>query len=196
MPNRLLAALVLALTAALGATGCADDVSPALTVGDTKIGNDALMDEVEQWASSPTLLAALQLPSMEGARPGSYPQALVGMVAANRVTWEVHKEQFDELGLELTDEDRDMVRSDLFGDPTATQAVFQELSESYGNSLVEDLAKQFEVSEAMGADYQMWVIDALGADDISVNPRYGTWNGSTAQITPPSGPVQPFATFP
>ncbi len=187
MLRRLAAPLTVAL-ALLAMAACADAVSPAARVGDLTISNEELLDEVDSWAASPTLLSALGLASVEGDGPGSYSQGFVGFVLANRISFEAHRAQFDALGLEMSAGDLRDVREGLLQDPETTQAAMEELGD-YADQLVEDVARQFLVEQEMGADYDAWRAEALGAD-IEVNPRYGTWD-PTAGLVPPEGPIQP-----
>jgi hypothetical protein len=182
---RLLVALVL-----LGglSAGCADDVSPAATIGDRTITTRQLLDEVAEWAESPTLAEQLGISAVHGAGEGSYDMTFVGFLLTNRISFEVHNAQFDALDLELTDEEKEQVRAGLFPDPAASAAVFEELSPDYGEKLVADVARQFAVSEAMGEEYEAWRLDALGGGDIEINPKYGSWDPVAGQLAPPEGP--------
>lgn len=188
MPRRLLA-LAFAALAVVAAAGCADDVSPAARVGDVTVGNDALLEEVDQWAGSPTLLSALQIPTTEGDAPGSYSADFVDFVLTNRVGFEIHNAKFDDLGLKLSKQDISDVRTGLFNDPAATEAVFKELSGRFGEQLVADVARQFAVQQTLGDGYDAWLKKAYAEVDIEINPRYGSWDGATGRVQAPSGPA-------
>lgn len=188
MSRRLFPLAALALVVSLSA-GCADDVAPAVRVGDAiEISNDDLLAEVEEWAGSPTLLQQLQVATTQGDGEGSYSTSFVDFLLTNRITFELHNAQFTELGLELTDQELADVRSGLFPDPAVSQMVFEELSGSYGAQLVADVARQFAVAQAMADAYQTWRVEALARTDIEVNPRYGSWDPQGASVVPPSGP--------
>ena len=189
MPRRLLP-LVLVALAVLGA-GCADTVSPAVRVDGEAIGNSALLDEVAQWAGNPTLLQAVQFPAelVEGAGPGSYSTELVGFVLGSRIGFELHRAEFEERGLEVSEEQRAVVRQQLFGDPAVTEQVFAEFSDGYGEALVDDVARQIGLEEALGDEYPIWAADAFESADIEVNPRYGTWSAEEQRVVPPDGPL-------
>jgi opacity protein-like surface antigen len=194
VPRRLLALAVTAL-ALVSSAGCADDVSPAARIGDTKIGNGAFLDEVAEWAGSDTLVAALQIPSTEGGGPGSYSISFADFVLSNRINFELHNAKFEELGLELSAQELNDVRDALLGDPAATEAVLAELSKSYGDHLVADVARQAAVGQSLGDGYEAWLAEAFAKADIEVSPRYGTWDRASNQIVPPEGPVQPAGVF-
>jgi hypothetical protein len=190
VPRRLLLPLAaLALAGALGAAGCADDVSPAATVGDVTVSDEDLMAEVEAWAGSPTLVQILQVadPASTGS---SYSSAFVGDVLEYRIGFEMNNAEFERLGLELTDTDRDDVRANLFQDAAATAAVLSELG-AYGDQLVEDVAKSFKLQTELGDDYAAWAAEAYPAADIEVSPRYGTFDLATGLVEPPDGPATP-----
>jgi hypothetical protein len=181
----LLAAVV--LVGALIA-GCSDDVAPAVRIDDRTISTRQLLDEVAEWAGSPTLAEQLGITEVRGAGEGSYDTTFVAFLLTNRISFEVHNAQFRDLDLTLTEEDEEQVRAGLFPDPAASAAVFDELSPGYGDELVADVARQFAVSQAMGEEYEAWRTDALSGRDIEVNPKYGSWDATTAQLVPPEGP--------
>ena len=159
MPRRLLPLAALVLAVALGA-GCAEDVSPAAQVGDTiTISNTDLMDEVETWADSPGMVSGLEMGDPAGPGPGSFATSFVNGVLGFRIGFELHNEQFDALGLELTPEEVDQVRSGIFG--TESEQVLEELGEEYADQLVMDVARQFAVQQAMGEEYQPWLVDTV-----------------------------------
>jgi hypothetical protein len=185
--RRRLLLVALVLVGGLSA-GCADDVAPAVSIGDRTITTRQLLDEVAEWAESPTLAEQLGITDVNGSGEGSYGMAFVGFLLTNRISFEVHNAQFEALDLALTDEERQQVRDGLFPDPAASAAVFEELSTAYGERLVDDVARQFAVGQAMGAEYDAWRLDALSGDDIEVNPKYGSWDPVAGQLVPPEGP--------
>lgn len=189
MPRRTVALLFAAL-AGLGA-GCAQDVSPAVRVNDEAIGNDELLDEVEQWGGNPGLLQAIQFPAdlVEGDSPGSWSTELVGFVLGSRIGFELHRAEFERRGLELTDEDREAVRLQLFGDPAVTEQVFADFSSSYGDELIDAVARQVALEQALGEEYPAWAAESYAEADVEVNPRYGLWDPEEQRVIPPEGPL-------
>jgi hypothetical protein len=172
--------------------GCADTVSPAVRVNDEAIGNEALLDEVGEWAGNPALLQAVQFPAelVEGAGPGSYSTELVGFVLGSRIGFELHRAEFEERGLELSDEQRTAVRQQLFGDPAVTEQVFADFSDEYGRQLVDDVARQIALEEELGQEeYPTWASEAFESAEIDVNPRFGSWDPEQQQVLPPDGPL-------
>lgn len=191
MSRRLLAFAVAAISL-VTVTGCADDVSPAVQVGDTKVSDDALLDEVAEWRASPTLLEVFQLPEPTGGGPETYPTSFVDLVLTNRIIFEVHRAKFEELGLEIADQDvRDMRAGGLLNDAARTRAVLDELSGPYGDRLVEDVVRQTIVQNALGEEYEAWAMEAFSDAEIEVSPRYGRWDPASGQVVPPEGPTQP-----
>ncbi len=186
MPRRLLPLVALVVVVALTA-GCADDVSSAAQVGDDiEISTDDLLHEVGQWAGSPAMVEGLQLGDPAGAGEGSYSTTFVNAVLGYRIGFELHREQFDALGLELTDQELAEVESGIFGDQS--EEVLGQLDADYADQLVEDVAKQFAVTQAMGDGYQAWLVDAFTVTDIEVNPRFGSWDSQSGTVVPPEGP--------
>lgn len=189
MSRRLLLSALPALALAMSA-GCADTVSPAVRVNDHAIGNEELLDEVEQWAGNPMLLQSLQFPTdlAQGEAPRSYSTELVGFVLGSRVGFELHRAEFERRDLELDRQIVREVRSQLFGPPQVTDQVFANFSGGYGDRLVRDIARQIAVEDALAAEYQAWVADAYESADVDVNPRYGSWDPQTGRVVPPEGP--------
>jgi hypothetical protein len=186
VPRPLLLLVALVVVVALTA-GCADDVSSAAQVGDDiDITTDDLLTEVGEWAGSPGMVEGLQLGDPAGAGEGSYSTTFVNAVLGYRIAFELHRQQFDELGLELTDQQLAEVESGIFGD--RSEEILGELDPDYADQLVEDVAKQFAVTQAMGDGYEAWLVDALTVTDIEVNPRFGSWDAQSGTVVPPEGP--------
>jgi hypothetical protein len=189
VPRRLLlTAGALGLAVAMGGAGCADDVNPAARVGDSTVSHDDLMAEVEAWAGSPTLLTQLQVADT-GAEDGNrYTTEFVDLVLTNRVAFELHNDEFEARGLELTDQQLEEVRAGLLGDPAVTAAALDELGAPYAEQLVADVARQFEVQTVLDDEYATWAEDTFTRTDIEVSPRYGTWDTASGAVLAPEGP--------
>jgi hypothetical protein len=192
--RRLLALLAVPALVVTGA-GCADDVSPAARVGDVKVGDDELMDEVEQWAHN---AAAFDQSQLAGLDPGTYPMRLVDVILQQRIDLELHRTQFEELDLELDDSARSDALAQLFqGDLALAQQALEGFSEDYAARYVDDIGRQVAVEQAMGQEaYASWRIDAYRDADIEVSPRYGRWDPEAQSIVAPEGPTRPTVTAP
>lgn len=191
--SRRLLALATAALATVAGTGCADDVAPAAQVGDVRITESELLDEVSQWAENPALLSVVQFPTemVRGGGSGevsSYSTALVDFVLGSRVGFEVHRAELERRGLEVPEEVRDEVEADLFG--PQTEAIREEMSVEYFDRLVDDVSIRISLQEELGeGGYDEWLAGAT--EDVDVNPRYGTWDAESAQIIPPDDPAAP-----
>lgn len=194
MRRHLLALLAVPALAVAGA-GCADDVSPAARVGDVKVGDDELMDEVEQWANNAVAFDQSQL---AGLAPGTYPMRLVDVILQQRIDLELHREQFEELDLDLDDSARTDALAQLFqGDQALAQEALGGFSEEYAERYVDDIGRQVAVEQAMGQDaYVAWRIEAYLEADIEVSPRYGRWDPQAQSVVAPDGPTRPTVTAP
>ena len=191
MLRRPLTAAVLVLALGMAASGCADDVSPALRVGDITVSEDELRAEVEAWAGSPTLLGALQVEQqigpIAGEGLGGHTMAFVDLVLSYRVNFELHNDEFAARELELTREELDVTRSTLLGD--ATEAVLEELGDDYADRFVADVARLTRIQQELGQlDYEAFITEAFARRDIDVNPRYGAWDPDAQSVVPPDGP--------
>lgn len=186
MPRRLLA-LVLVVLAAAGTAGCADAVSPAIRVGDATVSNDELLDEIDQWINNPVAVDPAQV---AGLTPGGYPGELVRQLINQRIDFMLHAQEFERLGLEVTDQLRDQALVALFGDPSAASDAFAAFSEEFASSFTDDVARQIGVQEELGDEgYSAWYVEAYDTADIEVNSRYGAWDPSTRSVTAPATPT-------
>jgi hypothetical protein len=184
LPVLALAALVLSISA-----GCADDVSPALRVGDVKVGDDELLDEVAEWAGNPAAVDPSQLTGP----PGTYPQDLVAFVLQQRINMVLHEDEFEALDLELNDDLRTQALTILFqGDLSIADQALGGFSEDYATAYVDGITMQIAVESTLGEEeYLAWRTEALEDAGIEVSPRYGSWDEQTGQVVPPEGPRQP-----
>jgi hypothetical protein len=185
--RRLLPLAVLALAVGL-ATGCADDVDPAARVGESTVDHEELMAEVEAWAGSPTLLSQLQVGDTGPEGGDRYSTEFVDFVLTNRVSFELHNQEFERRGMELSEQTLEEVRTGLFSDPTVTASVLDELGEPYAEQLVADVARQFEIQTALAEGYATWAAESFMSDDIEVSPRYGSWDTASGAVLAPEGP--------
>ena len=186
--RRLLAVSAIAFVAVL-ATGCAEDVSPAVRIGSVKVSDGDLMDEVAQWAANPSAFPPEQLASFT---PGTYPMDLVSAILGQRVDLELHHEEFVRRHLELSDDIRGQAVSLLFnGDMQTAQQALGGFSLDYANEYVDGIGEQLAVEDALGDQYAMWRADAYRNADVEISPRYGSWDGTQGQVVPPVAPVQP-----
>lgn len=182
--------VAIGLTVALSA-GCANDVSPGLQVGAAKISNDDVLAEVAEWAGNP---AAVPADSLVGQAPGTLPQALVAQILEQRIDLELHRQEFEALGLELSDELRSEAILALFGDQATADEALGGFSKAFAARYVDDVVRQNEVQTALADGYTDWRDAALQEAKVTVNPRYGTWDPESGTIIPPDGPVDPAST--
>lgn len=189
MLRRLLPLVAASLALSLSA-GCADDVSPAARIGDIRISDDDLLAEVAEWAGNG---AAVDPNQLLGQAPGTYPQQLVGAILQQRIDLALHAEQFEELGLELTDDLRAEAISALFGaDPSVAQEALGGFSEDFADAYLDDITMQIAVESEMGQEaYLAWRTEALTEAEVEISPRYGSWDAEAGTIVGPEGPVQP-----
>lgn len=192
MPRRLLALAVAALALLAGA-GCADDVSPAVRVGDVKIGNDAFLAEVAEWAGNP---AAVDPATLADASPGTYPLELARQLLQQRIDFALHNQEFEALHLKLDDAMREQGLTSIFGDPAAAEQAFSEFSEEFAMAFTDDVARQLAVQTELGEGYADWRTKTYAEAEVEINPRYGTWDRTIGEVVAPAGPLQPATTAP
>lgn len=181
MPRRVLAILLAAV--AFATAGCADQVSPAIRVGDASVSNDELLEEVRQWAGNPMAIDPTQL---VGRTPGGYPGDLVRNIVRQRVDFMLHEQEFERLGLQLDEELRNEALVTLFGDPSRAEEAFDAFSDEFAASFTDDVARQIAVQEQLGEEgYSTWYVDAYDSTDIEVHSRYGRWDPATRSVAAP-----------
>ena len=190
MPRRLLTLLAVAVLVLTASAGCAEDVSPAVRVGDVKISDSDLMDEVAEWTGNEQAIPQSEL---AGLTAGTYPMRLVDAILQQRIDFELHEVKFEELGLRLDNDLRQQALLSLFqGDLTTAQQALSGFSEDYAAQYIDDYTRQLAVENALGsADYLAWRNEAYLATDIEVSPRYGRWDPDQQSVIGPDGPSQP-----
>lgn len=185
---RRLLALPVAGLALLSASGCADDVSPALRVGDETISNDDFLAEVDEWMGNPV---AVDPATLSTAAPGAHPGELVRQLLTQRIGFVLHNEEFDDLGLELTDDLRQQALRTLFQDAALAEEAFSAFSDDFADAFTDDVARQLAVQGELGQDgYDEWVAEAYDEVDIEVNSRYGRWDAASRAIEAPSSAAE------
>lgn len=178
--------ITLAVVVAAGlAAGCADQ-SVAIRFGDQTVSQDDFLDELEALAA--------RFGDDEPAQPGEYPrgelegsydQEFAAQVLTQRLAFMVFGRIFDDEGLEITDADRNQIRSELELDPG-----FLELPEDYRARLVDDLLKRQMVQDALGPARLNETIRALlNSTDVEIHSRYGSWS-TFEGFMPPEAPLQ------
>lgn len=188
--RRLAALLALPLAAAVLGAGCAEDVSPAIRVGDVAITDEELMDEVEEWAGNAAAFDPTQLQQLN---PGTYPMRLVNVILQQRIDLELHRARFEELDLELTDQLRRSALVQLLGgDEAVADQAIEGFSDDYAEQYLDDIGRQLAVELELGQQgYAQWRLDAYRSTDIDVSPRYGEWDAEAQSVVAPRAPSGP-----
>jgi hypothetical protein len=189
VPRRLLTLLVVGVLALAAGAGCAEDVSPAVEVGDVKISDSDLMDEVAEWTGNEQAIPQSEL---AGFVSGTYPMRLVDAILQQRIDFALHAAKFDDLGLELDDDLRQQALLQLFqGDLASADQALSGFSEEYAQRYIDDYSRQLAVEVTLGnAEYLAWLNAAYLETDIEVSPRYGSWDPQQQSVVGPDGPTQ------
>ncbi len=184
MLRRLSPAVALLLIAGVGLAGCADDVSPAARIGDVTITHDELMDEAAEWAGNDATQASQQL-AVEGV-PAAYSSAPVAIILSERIILDLLGAEFDRRDLEITPEAEAQAFALIGIDPSQEEALLGGFSDGYRADYLERWAKAGALQLEIGDELQELLRQR--ASEVEVNPRYGTWDPTTFNVTPPAGP--------
>ncbi len=183
MPRRLSRTLALLLAgAALAGAGCADDVAPAIRVGDVTVSDGDLQEETDQFAGNEGILDPSTL---TGFAPGARPADLLRQVIAQRIHFEIHGALFEEAGLELDESDVARAFEAAYGNPAQAERVMEGFEdEGFAEEYRRDVARMVLLQEELGTDYEAAVQEAYADADIEVSPRYGDWDAEAFQVVP------------
>jgi len=205
--------LVLLVALALLGGACAGDGelggpalggTPAAVVGDDAVSNADLRDEVEQWASNPSMLQGIGITDVgtEGRRTTE----LVAFVLSHRIVSEQARLMLVDARRLAEDGEVDLAEVGVDGEVLAEPgddeiaAILDQLDQQFpgpeGTSLFRGFGQDFRERLARDLAYQdrLQTIVQLGveAPDVSVNPRFGSaqeLQGGIVQVVAPTGPV-------
>lgn len=169
----------------LFSAGCGNQDDSAIRVGQTRISYAEFQQELDAWVGN----SALVDPELiEPPAPGAYQGDLVRGLAAQRIDFELTRQEFEAMGLVVDAELRAEVITVLFGgNQAAADEQLAGFSDSYRAALIDSLARQVGLATALGEDgYSAWRAAALRDTDIAVSPRYGRWDSNTSTVIPPS----------
>lgn len=186
MLNRRLASLVAAVSVAgLVATGCGSQ-SAAVRVGDESVSRSDFEEQLDVVYESDEfqsfLLRGMPKEQMrsEGDPPGAYTQEYVAAMADVHINYLLVGQALENEGLEVTDEDRTAVESEL------GSILPDELRSTYVEWFAGFEKLQAELSES---EFNEVVGEVLTTADINVSSRYGSWDPDQFRVTPPPGPA-------
>jgi len=180
--KKLLVGLV-AIASLLGVSGCAQSSNTAATVGDMVITEDYVQ------SSAHYLVEAL------AAEPAYNTFNFAGFVLANTITEKVLADSLAEMGITISDEQREQQWASMIQPGTITYALWddpvtrQTLYGLIDSTMVQTAAQMGNID----ANKLQTLIDAI---PVTLNPRYGTWNSTALNISTritdtPTGPYIP-----
>lgn len=193
--NRRLASLLVTVTVAgLAVSGCGSptrEQAAAVRVDDRTVSRGNFEDSLDLFYENDDLRGFLfqgvtreQLRPVDGPRE-SYTQEYVGAMASVRVQFLLVAETLESEGIELTDDDRQLVIDEL-------DQVIPDGADSLPSGVRDDLVDGFAGFERLrnefGEDgFNDLVQEVVDRSDISVSSRYGTWDADEFAVIPPSG---------
>lgn len=154
---------VLAVLFVLG--GCAGAGTPAATVNGEDIGRGAVDDLIDavQSTDDPALAARFE------PVPGVFPTEVAASVVTLLVQDAVFAQAVEELGLEVTDEDIADARAQ---------------NQSSGIDEIDDFSARVTANVLALGEEQLQ--EVLTGAEVQVDPRYGVWDATRAQVVPPA----------
>lgn len=187
--RRLASLLVTATAAGLLVSGCGTEQAAAVRVDDRSMSRSDFEDSLEFIAENDDFRNALGMGQdmVAGDSQGPIPQSLAGEVANLQVTAFAVAETLDDEGLEISENDRQSVESEIAGVlPDGADA----LPESMRDDFVDYLAGRGRLIGELGEQGANDALVAVLEDaEISVSSRYGSWDGDTFAVIPPGGPA-------
>jgi hypothetical protein len=196
---------------AVAGTGCADQ-SAAIRVGDDTVSEKDFREEVEALGQSETalqLMLGATLTDVAGELgDDSYTQPFIGYLVQQRVSLMLQEQLAEQNGIEVNDDDRDAVRTQIESEIANAGANIDDLPEAFVDQLIDDVAVGQALQGAQGqSDLQGDYLELAENADVELSSHLGEWNndafvasllgqgqGQGAQgqqlsaVTPPAGP--------
>jgi hypothetical protein len=192
----LLAALAIG---GLAASGCGS-TSDAVRVNDSSISQRDFEDQLDAVYENEALrtilfgqqVAADQLRGEDDPR-GSYSQQYVGGMAGAQVQFMLVAELLEEQGLEVTETDHDALVRNIEGQGEQAGLDVTGAFDGLPGGMREqylDALTSFELlrSEMGDAELETALSEAMGAADVSISSRYGSWDIDQLVVVSPAGP--------
>lgn len=149
--HRFFAVSLAVLMLGVGAGACGDTADPyAAKVNGIALSQDALEAELDAMLANEQYLSMLQQQgnSVLGTGKGTFNLAFVTRVLTRQIYLELVHQEFVRQKLRLTDEDRDLVRSDVVRE-VGGEEVFGKFERSYRDTLVRRIAEVTKVQIAL-----------------------------------------------
>jgi hypothetical protein len=160
----------------LAATACGASLSPAIEVNADEVSRSDLLEQTA------TLAEPLGLGSSTTVS-GDFTRDVIVI----RINELVFNQAAADLGIEISDEHLEEA-ADLVRANNAEQFPDPEILDEVVAMLAPSVAAQLALGES--ADANQVLLDAYASSDIRVDPRFGTWDGTTGRVDPPPAPVE------
>ena len=200
-------ALGLALLGAIvvGTTGCGSTDISAFSVNGNDTSQKSVTDDLKALRDNATFRQIADRAAANGSslrvsdHPSTVTSALSSAWVTNLVQDELVKKALADRHVKVTATDRAEAEAQARQD-FGSEAAFNAFPKFFRDEVVARRARAFALARDAGADLTTQegvntlvglLVAAAKKSDITVDPRYGTWNQKQLEVTPPQAPGAP-----
>jgi len=187
-PVKRLLLLLVPVALLAGCSGRAGDDAVVVVNGQEVLQADDFQSQLEEIGDDDDFLTSFD---GRGDGPGTLSSAFVATVLSNHVLNELVRQDLDERGVEISDNDRErgaqQLADALGGDVEAAPPAYRELLLDLFAGVVALRRDLHDDDESLQDE-----VDAIYSDaEVRIDDRYGAWDPDQHQVVPPEGPVTP-----
>ena len=196
--------LVLLGAIVVGTTGCGSTDISAFSVNGNDTSQKSVTDDLKALRDNATFRRLADQDAANGGivvseHPSTVTSALSSAWVTNLVQDELVKKALADRHVKVTATDRAEAEAQARQD-FGSEAAFNAFPKFFRDEVVARRARAFALARDAGADLTTQegvntlvglLVAAAKKSDISVDPRYGTWNQKQLEVTPPQAPGAP-----
>jgi hypothetical protein len=188
----------------VGTTGCGSTDISAFSVNGNDTSQKSVTDDLKALRDNATFRQLADRDAANGGivvseHPSTVTSALSSAWVTNLVQDELVKKALADRHVNVTSTDRAEAEAQARQD-FGTEAAFNAFPKFFRDEVVARRARAFALARDAGADLTTQegvntlvglLVAAAKKSDITVDPRYGTWNEKRLEVTPPQAPGAP-----
>jgi hypothetical protein len=192
----------------VGTTGCGSTDISAFSVNGNQTSQSTVTDDLKALRDNATFRRLADQDAANGGivvseHPSTVTSALSSAWVTNLVQDELVKKALADRHVKVTATDRAEAEAQARQD-FGTEAAFNAFPKFFRDEVVARRARAFALARDAGADLTTQegvntlvglLVAAAKKSDISVDPRYGTWNEKQLEVQPPQAPGAPKPTL-